>query len=190
MCGIYPFINKLLTPNNNLLSSFWQATEWSWLARFYIGKAWHANLILAGDLDWTRMSPWPCQLLGIKHHTHCLWINQLGVEIAALVRQIVIGVDGSTTRCGYLFRIFDRRDHLHQWNVKRDHLWKYLPKKTPSEWRHPWPGDTWHVPPGPVPAGACRQCPRRHVAVPRSGNVPPVWSPAPWAARPFRCMRW
>jgi hypothetical protein len=27
----------------------------------------------------------------------------------------------------------------------------------------PWPGDTWHVPPGPVPAGACRRWHRRHV---------------------------
>jgi hypothetical protein len=29
----------------------------------------------------------------------------------------------------------------------------------------PWPGDTWHVPPGPMPARPCRRSQFRHVAV-------------------------
>jgi hypothetical protein len=61
--------------------------------------------------------------------------------------------------------IFDIWDHLHQWNDKRDHLWNYLLKRTLTEWRHPWPGDTWHVPPGPVPASSCCRWHFRQVAV-------------------------
>jgi hypothetical protein len=49
---------------------------------------------------------------------------------------------------------------------------KILSKTTPYEWQHPWPGDTWHVPPGPVPAGPCRRCQTRHVAVGRRRSRP------------------
>jgi hypothetical protein len=49
------------------------------------------------------------------------------------------------------------------WNVKKDHVWIFLAKKTTSEWRHPWLGDTWHVPPRPKPARGCRRWQRRQV---------------------------
>jgi hypothetical protein len=37
-------------------------------------------------------------------------------------------------------------------------------QKNPYGWRHVWPGDTWNVPLGPTPAGACRHSQSRHVA--------------------------
>jgi hypothetical protein len=50
----------------------------------------------------------------------------------------------------------------------------------------PWPGDTWHVPPGPLPADPCRRWHRRHVAWLRGGGH--AWQ---HAATPIggRCMR-
>jgi hypothetical protein len=77
---------------------------------------------------------------------------------------------------------------------------KNLSKRTSCGWRHPWPGDTWHVPPGPVPVGPCRRSHRRHVAwLGGSGHVAacrhPHWRqallcsmpPPPLAARPWLC---
>jgi hypothetical protein len=72
---------------------------------------------------------------------------------------------------------FDIWDHLREWNARKDHLQIFLSKRTPYEWRHPWPGDTCHVPPGPVPAGPCRRCRCRHVA---GWALPPGGNPACW----------
>jgi hypothetical protein len=63
------------------------------------------------------------------------------------------------------WRIFDELDHLRECIVEKDHLSKYLAKKTTWRWRHPWPGDTWHLPPEPSPAGGCRRSHRRHVTL-------------------------
>jgi hypothetical protein len=46
---------------------------------------------------------------------------------------------------------------------KRTTFEKKLIKKTTSEWRHPWPDDTWHMPPGPKPARGCRRWQHRQV---------------------------
>jgi hypothetical protein len=83
------------------------------------------------------------------------------------------------------FRIFDIWDHLHQWNGKKDHLWQILSKNTTWEWRHPCPGDTWHVPPGPMPALPCRRSQTRHVAVATS-PLPAVWPGGPCRLPQFR----
>jgi hypothetical protein len=40
---------------------------------------------------------------------------------------------------------------------------KFLSKETTPGWRHVWPGDMWHVPPGPTTARGCRQCQNWHV---------------------------
>jgi hypothetical protein len=45
---------------------------------------------------------------------------------------------------------------------------KKLSKRTTSQWRHVWPGDTCHVPPGPNSASPCRHPQRRHVGWRRS----------------------
>jgi hypothetical protein len=48
-------------------------------------------------------------------------------------------------------RIFDETDHLRECIGKKDHLWKPLPKRTRSEWRHAWQ----------AARGTCRHCHRR-----------------------------
>jgi hypothetical protein len=47
---------------------------------------------------------------------------------------------------------------------KRTTSKKNLSEKTTSQWRHVWPGDTWHMPSGPTPAWGCRHSQRWHVA--------------------------
>jgi hypothetical protein len=61
----------------------------------------------------------------------------------------------------------------------------FLSKRTSCGWRHPWPGDTWHVPPGPMPAPPCRCCQTRHVAVATS-PVTAVWPGGPCRLPQFR----
>jgi hypothetical protein len=92
-------------------------------------------------------------------------------------------------------RIFDASDHLRQCNVKKDHVWNFLAKKTTWRWRHVWPGDTWNVPPGPTTARGCRHPQSRHVCCRRRPleevghaawagagrlrwHMPPPWKPA------------
>jgi hypothetical protein len=62
-----------------------------------------------------------------------------------------------------LWEIFDRRDHLCHWIVKKDHLPKKISNKTTPGWRHVCAGDTCNVPPGPVLARSCRLPQSRHV---------------------------
>jgi hypothetical protein len=46
----------------------------------------------------------------------------------------------------------------------------FCQKRPPTSGGTPWPGDTWHVPPGPVPAGPCRRYRCRHVVSVRPGG--------------------
>jgi hypothetical protein len=95
----------------------------------------------------------------------------------------VLSLKKRTSSNGLHQGIFDETDHLRQRNVKKDHLWKLLPKKTSAEWRHAWAGGTWHLPPLPSPAGTCRHCHRRHVAGPVGRVGPPQHAATPIAGR-------
>jgi hypothetical protein len=55
-------------------------------------------------------------------------------------------------------------------------------KRPPTSGGTPAPGDTWHVPPGPMAARACRQWGWRHVAV--------ASSPADAISRCGACHQW
>jgi hypothetical protein len=97
-------------------------------------------------------------------------------------------------------RVFDRRDHLHQWIVKKDHFWIFLSKETTFGW--------WRQL-GPKLAGTCRLPQRRHVsgwrrrlslpqvgptACPEPGmlawHMPPAWKPTPCRVESPHWWRW
>jgi hypothetical protein len=109
----------------------------------------------------------PCQKVLVRHRKTAVLRRGTVCCMARLVYQRVRLSQPRLHSCmmHLLFhRIFDIKDNLREWNARKDHLWNFLSKKTPYGWWHVWPGDTWHVPPGPTPAWGCRHQQRRHVA--------------------------